>query len=553
MPAPFVLDQSPLDSPFYVLDGDGSLAIPGRDILIELDAYDIAGATLVTFYFGSRPYNDPSAPDYYAPRLEQPLNFRRDIYSSGTTGGASRVSFGEMRLINNDGGLDFLRLGYGLVGQRVRMKIGDVREAYDTFEDLITGRIQQALFNNDTLTIQLRDRLLDLQQPMQTNKYAGDNVLPAGLEGVSSEDLKDKPKPLLFGYAFNFTPPCVNTSRLIYQANDGPIAGVLVYDNGALLTIDSDYLDQADMEANAPTAGTYRQYLAGGYFRLGATPAGTITCTATDALADADNTAAQIAVRIATLTPTTGEGGVDSADIDFDDVDDLDAGQPARVGVWFFGSDTYAQALDRVLGSIGAWYGFDRLGLSRMQRLELPALPYVVTLRIARIGTELALGEYNIVAYRFMPSNDPEKGLPTWQVSLDYAVNNTVQPPSVTAGVVSQARKNFLASAVRTEVRESEAVRDYYPLAVEKSISTWILEQDDAGDEADRLLTQFGTTRDFLEIDVILTSDLIALVDMGSVVNVVIPRFDYTSGKIMRVIGMGYNAAAGILTLALWG
>src|SRR5204863_8869130 len=103
------------------------------------------------------------------------------------------------------------------------------------------------------------------------------------------------------------------------------------------------------------------------------------------------------------------------------------------------------------------------------------------------------------------------------------------------------------------EKRESTAVQEYYPLADEKSVSSLIIGQDDAGDEADRLLTIFGSPRDFLEIDTAMTSDLIALVDLGSVVNVVIPRFSYIGGKIMRVIGMQYNAANGLVTLACWG
>ena len=558
MPAPFVLNQSPLDSPFYVLDGDGSLAIPGRDILVELDAWDIAGAALTTFYFGSKGYNHPTAPDYYVPRLEQPLNFRRDIYSAATTGGASRASFGELRLINNDGALDFLRLGYALSGQRVRMLIGDVSQAYETFEALIVGRVQQAFFNTSDLTIQLRDRLQDLTQPIQVNKYAGTNVLPDGLEGAPTEDIKDKPKPLLFGSVYNATPPCVNTARLIYQVNDGPLPFLFVFDNGAALTLGALYTDQADMEANAPAAGNFRVWLAGGYFRLGTTPAGTITCNAVDTLADAELTAAQVAVRIVTLTPPTGEGGVDSADVDFDDVDELDAANSSGVGIWLVNNETYAQALDAVLPSVGAWYGFDRFGRFRLQRLDLPVLPYVLTLRLASRDAKMALGEYPIVAYRFMPSNDPERGTPTWRVTLEYARNYTVQPPSVTAGVVSQERRNFLGLATRTEVSESEAVRDVYPLAVEKTVPTLLAEgfdlgQSAAADEATRLLTMFGTRRDFLEIDTILRSDLIALVDIGDVVNIVLPRFDYAAGRIMRIIGMQYNAAAGILTLALWG
>jgi hypothetical protein len=548
----FVLDQSPLDSPFFALDGDGSLAIPGRDILIEIEAYDIANARDATLYFASRAYNHPSAPGYYEGRLSQPLNFRRDIYSAQTTGGASRVSFGELRLINNDGALDYMK-AYGLVGRRISMLIGSVSQAYDTFEPLVTGKIQQVFFNTSDLTIQLRDRLQDLAGALQANKYAGTNVLPDGLEGAPTDDIKDKPKPLLFGFAFNFAPPCVNTSKLIYQPNDGEISGVLVYDNGALLSVDVDYADENDLLTNAPAAGYYRQLTSEGYFRLGTAPVGDITCTASNRALSDERTAAQLAVQIVTLVPASGDGGVDSTDINFDDVDALDLANPSDIGLWLAGGETYAQVLDALFGSIGVWYGFDRFGQFRMQRLDLPALPYVVTFRIASTSSPMAVDEFNILDYRFMPSNDPEKGLPTFKVSANYAHNYTVQPGNVTAGVVLQARKNFLALADRTEVSENDAVKDNYPLAIEKTVQTYLIGQPDANAEASRLLTIFGTPRDFLEIDTIMTSDLIGLVDIGAVVNVVLPRDGYTTGKIMRVIGMGYNAAQGVVTLACWG
>lgn len=574
MPAAFVLDESPLDSPFHVLDGDGSLAISGRDILVELDGIHRTTGEPMTFYFGSRAYNHPSAPDYYWPRLLQPLNFRRDIYSAATTGGAGRVSYGEIRLINNDGGLDYLA-DYALSGQRVRMLIGeagnalsDPGEDYSTFEELVVAKVQRPLFganaggdsNNaesNALVLQIYDRLQDLAVAIQPNKYAGTNVLPNGLEGVDSEDIKDRPKPLLFGLVLNITPPCVNTARLIYQPNDGPIVVAFVYDNGAFLTLQADYTDQADMEANAPTAGSFRVWPAGGYFRLGAEPAGTITCTLADTSFAPDVTAAQVAVRIATHTPETGLGGVDSIDIDFDDVADIDAANAARVGIFLNGGETFGAALDAILGSIGVWYGFDRFGMFRMQRLELPIAPYDVTFRVGSRDEPMALGDFNIVAYRFVPSNDPERGLPTYRVSLEHSRNYTVQPPSVTAGIVLQDRKNFLAAETRTEAFPADGedfpVQDTWPLATEKKVSTLIVDQIDAPIEAERLYDIYSEPRTFLEIDTILRSDIIALVDLGSVVNIVIPRLGFDEGQIMRVIGMQYNAANGLLTLALWG
>ena len=254
MTSPFILGQSQLDSIFTPLS-----LVSGRDFLVELDAYDIGGSVAVTLYFGSTGYNHPTAPAYYLPRLLQPLNFRRDLYAAATTGGQSRASFGEMRLINNDGGLDYIK-GYAVVGRQVRMYIGDVSQTYNSFEPLIVGKVNRILFNNNDITIQLRDQLDDLNTPLQTNKYLGTNVLPDGVEGSPTDDIKDKPKPLVFGSIINAVPVCVNTSKLIYQINDGPISGTTVYDNGVALTLGVSYEFEADMESIAPSPGEFRQY-----------------------------------------------------------------------------------------------------------------------------------------------------------------------------------------------------------------------------------------------------------------------------------------------------
>src|SRR5574340_223539 len=131
-----------------------------------------------------------------------------------------------------------------------------------------------ASFSWKEIAIRIKNRQLELNTPIQTTKYAGTNSLPDGLEGVS--DIQGKSKPLLFGQCKNITPVLVNTSRLIYQVNDGAIitTNAAVYDNGVALTKGADYASQADMETNAPAAGAFRLWLAGGYFRLGSTPAG---------------------------------------------------------------------------------------------------------------------------------------------------------------------------------------------------------------------------------------------------------------------------------------
>ncbi len=526
-------------------------------MLIELGAYDLIAAASVTLRFGSDGYNDPSAPGYYDARMIQALNFRRDIFSGNTTGGASRASYGEMRLANDDGGLDTLRSRYAFAGWPAKLLIGDLSQAYSTLEVLISGKPQQAFFSYRDLSITLRDRLQDFTQPIQTHKYLGDNILPLGVEG--GIDLKDKPKPLLFGRVQNITPILVNSAKLIYQVTDGAMATVsAVYDKGSQLTRSVDYPTLADMIGIAPFPGEYRCQLSGGYFRLGALPAGTLTCDAAETTGlnddlDFNNSTAKVVSRIVKRPEDIGEGGLSDADINWNDVDLLHQVNPAATGIWFADQTTFGSVFDALMASIGAWYGFDRFGIFRMQRQEIPIGGGVCTFR--RFGPDVSagIGDFDIIDIRFLPTNDPDRGVPTWQVTYNYSLNYTVQSADDVAGIVGQDRKTFLGLQYRTATSTNTAIKTPYPMAMTKTVTSLLLDPVAAQQEADRLLAIYSVQRDFIEIDTPMNSELVATVDIGVQVFVALPRFNYDAGKPMRITGIQYNPNSGTMTLALWG
>jgi hypothetical protein len=551
------LDVQPMDSPLWVLDGYGDPMITsGYDILVELQAYNLETSAVDTIRFGTDAYNDPSAPGYFSPRMIQSLNFRRDMFTGNTTAGAGRVSFGEMRIANDDGSLDMLRTTYAFAGWPAKLMIGDTTLTFDTFETLLTGKPLQVFFSFSDLVVSLRDRLEDLQDPIQTNNYKGDNILPNGLEG--GEDLKDKPKPLLFGRVQNVSPILINTAKLIYQVNDGPVEYLpAVYDQGVPLTRDVDYATSAEMIATQPTPGTFRCWMQGGCFRIGAMPVGTITCDAADKYllsgteVDLGNTAAQVAVRI-----LTHAGGISMSDINTQDVTHLDNINSATVGIWFSDQTTFGQGLDKILGSIGAWYGFDRFDQLRMKRHDVPTGGQgVCTFRMFGPGEggDAALTDFDILDVRFLATNDPDRGVPAWEINVEYSLNYTVQQKDNLGGSVQLPRQTFLGLSVRTATASNEALKTPYPLAKTKTVTTVLLDATEAQNEANRLLAIYSAQRDFIEIDTPLSSELVATVDIGDQVFVVLPRFNYQLGKVFVVIGMQYNPGTRGLTLSLWG
>jgi hypothetical protein len=162
---------------------------------------------------------------------------------------------------------------------------------------------------------------------------------------------------------FNVQPPLVDSAKLIYQVHDGQASDVsAVRDRGVAITKGADYADAADLNTTAPAAGTYRtlKSSSGSYFRLGSTPAGTVTA---DVLGDApaaggyvDKTG-DIVLRLLALTSLT------SSDIEptsfgklNGDVANRSASGAARR------SPAVDEMVDELLAGVGAFGGFTRYG-----------------------------------------------------------------------------------------------------------------------------------------------------------------------------------------------
>jgi hypothetical protein len=209
--------------------------------LAEITVYDpsIAGTRVLRYSTGKGFVTSPSESPpntYYEARIDQPALIRRSLFRPGSTMGRTSVAYGDLILRNEDGGLDAL-IDYGFDGREIIIRQGLEGAAYPSgFRTVLAGTMEQAEPDLDVIRIKLRDRMQELAVELQPTKYAGDNVLPDGLEGTA-DDLLGKSKPRCFGVVTNVAPPCVNTSKLIYQVNDGPLASVDdVYDRGIGLT-----------------------------------------------------------------------------------------------------------------------------------------------------------------------------------------------------------------------------------------------------------------------------------------------------------------------------
>ena len=510
-------------------------------VIANVTVYDPALPGERTLYFATQGYvsgaADTPANAFYEPRIEQPANISRQCFSAGTTYGASTIGYGDMVLINNDGGLDHL-LDYSFSGRSIEIKIGTVtpQSTAPTWVTLIKGVMEQAAFSWGRVTLKVRDRQQDLIVPLQSTAYTGGNVLPAGIEGVAT-DLKDKRKPLLYGQVFGVAPPCVNTSKLIYQISAIALQAVdAVYDRGVALTAGATYPDQASMEANAPAAGQYRAWLAGGCVRLGASPTGTVTADATQGATAADRTAAQIIKAIML------KAGIAAGDISAADVSALDAACSYPLGVYLpHGQETSAAALiDEVANSIGAWWGVDRLGVFRMGRIVVP------------VGTPIAtITPVEILSIDRTSTSDKGAGVPAWSVSVGYA--RVYSPSEDLAGSVSAAEKARMAEAYRRSIATDAAVKTTHKYSPELVFDTQIVGAADASAEATRRLSMYKARRDMLQIRVRLEPELAASIDLGQIVTVQMPRYGMDAGKKYLLVGIRTDMRNNIFDLTVWG
>ncbi len=503
--------------------------------LAEVTAYNLLTAAIETLRFCTgQGYYDTSH-NFYEPRILQPALMRRDIFGDGQIGGASQTGYGELTLINPDGGLDYLA-NYAFDGRSLVIKVGEETAAYASFVTALKGTMQQAAMEWKQVSIRMRDRQAELNKPVQPLTYAGNNTLPNGLEGVS--DIKGAAKPLLLGRCHNVAPVLVNSSRLIYHVTTGTLAELVnVFDKGAYLARGADYTSQSDMDTNAPAAGYFRTWKAGGMFRLGSSPVGQITCTAWEYSNIEGNTAAQLAYRL-----VTGPGGINPADTVAADYTLLDSQNAGSVGLWTSDGMTVAEALDQISASVGTWWGFDNLGRFRIARFDAPT------------GTAVAeLTEVEILSIEQESLSVNGEAAPVWKVTLTHDINWTVQSGDSLAGVVPADRKNWLSMANRQIVLSDASVKTKHLLAQEIVYDTLLAGASVAGPEAQRRIDMLKFKTTVLTVTVRIDAALLSAIDLGVVVRVWHTRFGLSSGKLCRVIGIETDYQRNQIELRLWG
>lgn len=486
-----------------------------------------AGVTggVQTLRFSSQGYtshaDDSPASTHYDSRLKvEDIVLERRIVGRDGIGGLTRV-FGQVSIDNSDGELDNLTRDYAVDGRRVRILIGRPDDALADYGLVFSGVVSTLpTIGQQRVVLQLSDGAAKLAQPVNDNVYAGTGDTEGGA------DVAGQHKPVAFGEALNVAAPLVDSTRLIYQAHDGTVSDVpAVYDRGILLTQGSDYSSSADLLANAPSAGEYRVYKAGGYFRLGSTPSGTVTC---NVLGDASlsgyvETTGDIVLRLLAV-----QAALTSSEIDPASFSRLGTDAGAPVGIWSGLEVRNVDAMvDELLAGIGAFGGFSRHGAFTVGVIKAPAGIPAQTLT-----------EAEIVELEQLPLPGPVNPR-VWRARVAYQRNYTVQGDF--AAAVTAARRTFAAQPARYSTVDDSTVKSRYLLAVEFLQAGFYQDEADSDDEADRVFDLWSGPRRLFRV---LTKLLALPRDIGQVVQLEHSRYGLSLGVPGRVLGHAVRGEA---------
>ena len=513
--------------------------------LLEIGAHD--GTNPLTLRVSNGPFggfvtgpNDSPADTEYPTGLIEPGYVSRHLFAEGRTLGQSEVGYGDIVIANASGMFDAW-LGYGFDGRSVVLKrLGNPRMAFSGAQTLMRATMTR-LDTTDayrTLRLRLYDRRLELDKPLQQNRYAG-TTLSAGATAEGTADMKGRAKPIVYGKAENVPAVPVNPYNLIYQVNDGAVSSIVVYDGGAALSNGGDFASLSALVGATVLAGRYATCLALGLFRLGGTPAKVVTADVVEGSTLALRNAGAIATRIMTRMGMTGSSNINAASFTA-----LSTAAPQELGIFINDDRTARAVLSDVLGSIGGWIVPSVAGVFEVGRLAAPGTP-VFEFGKFDVHTD-GDGSFGLVA-----NPDTDGGLPAYRVNLTYRRNWQVQDDSGLAACVSAAQRAFLALDRRTVKAESSSLLTKHPLAPEMTIDTLITTEADAATEAARRRDLYNTRRDVVKLSA-RRGDA-ANAQLNATGTLKLNRLGYDAGRNMVVIGRREDPANERVDLWLWG
>ena len=505
--------------------------------LVEIKGYDVVEETEKTLYFSDLPIVPfpPSDADrgniFYSDKLQDIGSYQRSMFAKSRTRGSTTANAGTVTIDNNDGEFDYLH-NWSFSGRIVVAYRGNEGDSFNRFVKILETTIRQLIFNFDlktpsTIEFTLIDKDALFEQKISQSVYAGTNIGAVGDEGLET-DLKAKPKPLGFGKIMNASPRLVNASAHRYQVHDGRINAITeVYDRRVPLVYNE-----------APTIGEYSVDLESGIITLGSKPSGHITVDFEGYSDDHYPTSVgDIILQIATVF-----GGLNVDDVHTESFDQLNSVNSSDVGIYVKEDSTVKGVLTPLCESIGAYYVFDQTGRLKVGRIEQP-----------KPSPDHTVDDNDLLGISRVQSSDDDKGVPTFSVSLDYQKNYTLQDIDDLAGSVQEQDSAFTHYEYRSTVSQDLSIKSTHLLSPEIKITTLLVNELDAEEEADRLLQLYKVRRYFYVLTLPLI-DQFDLVDLGDTLEITLDRMGMGEGKNFLIVGIDkFSPTINSLQLWVWG
>lgn len=457
-----------------------------RTLLVEAKYYN-AGEQTVYWSIGgyiSGPSDTPANIEYEDSIKSFP-SFSRSMSEAFT--GKTRQSYGDIRIFNMGGEKDDL-LTYAWNGREIKLLLGDRSWSRDDFREILVGKIAEISSDSiDTLSLKIRDKGIVLDKQLTETTFT---------TGPSTNLLK----PVCYGQCYKIEPVLEDHTTHKYRVHDGAVSTIsTVYDQGVSISFTPNTSD--------------------GSFTLSAQPAGQITADVEGAtfvgLAGGApayyNTIAQIIYDI-----IVNRSDLSSSDVDTTNLSSFDSSFTQTVGFYTNDKTTLSVTLDKLVASVGGYWGFNRAGKLTLGQLDDPSA-----------GTSvLTIGSDDIIE-RGMSIK--ARTLPYFKVTLGHTPYFRTQTTTELAGSVDEEAIVDLGQPYRLEIDEDVGVKTANLLAIESPVfETLLTNQEEANGEATRRLGLFDSIRTVYFIDG-FTSPF--KINIGDVITIDHNRFGFDGGQ----------------------
>ncbi|MAD43589.1 MAG: hypothetical protein CMH98_01170 [Oceanospirillaceae bacterium] len=367
-------------------------------------------------------------------------------------------------------------------GHAVILRLGDASWSYDDF------RIIARQINGGLSSYRRGQIVFDI--------YDQTALLDKPIQRPVLSATDDRPQPLILGQVIGALATQISTQSLLYKFSWLPVTSLVVRDgNGPEMSHTPD--------------------LVNGQFTLGAYTPRNVICDVTEPHA----TAISIINWVADHYGITVASGISLPSY--------------TIGLRYDGEVSGRQILDDVCRSIGAKWQINLVGELAVQLLTVPDQAQPADVQIYADDIELD-------GIELTQTDEPLKSL-----AVNYARNYS--PLSEVAGSINDADP-VLADRLRKEweVVKSEQSLAAYPLAIDQTIETNLVNKVDAEAERDRRLQIRGQRRDTWSLTAFITSTK-AIV--GASVEVHHP---YVAGRIGRIISTRMSPISDRIEMEVW-